>query len=253
MRFGRFQSGDQAMWGCVHDEVILRLSHAPWDSRSIRTGEEIDPAAVRLLAPAEPSKIVAVGRNYADHAAELGLATAERPRIFFKPPSAVIGQGETIVLPPQSAEVHHEAELAVVIGRRCRNVPSDRVSGVIAGYTCANDVTARDLQRRDGQPSYAKAFDTFCPLGPWLVTDLPAGCRVRCRVNDVLRQDGEVADMLTSVTELVAYISEAMTLLPGDVVLTGTPAGVGVLVAGDTVTVDIPGVGELTNPVDAAR
>ncbi|APA96715.1 Fumarylacetoacetate hydrolase domain-containing protein 2 like protein [Nocardia seriolae] len=253
MRFGRFQSGDETVWGRLDGEVIVRLSHAPWDDLCAPTGEEINPATVRVLAPAEPGKIVAVGRNYAEHAAELGLASAERPRIFFKPPTAVIGPGESIVLPRQSAEVHHEAELAVVIGRRCRDVAPHDAEAVIAGYTCANDVTARDIQRADGQPSYAKAFDTFCPLGPWLTQDLPTECRIRCRVNDVQRQDGAIANMLTSVPELLGYISAAMTLLPGDVVLTGTPAGVGVLEPGDTVTVEIDGIGALTNPVEPAR
>jgi 2-keto-4-pentenoate hydratase/2-oxohepta-3-ene-1,7-dioic acid hydratase in catechol pathway len=252
MLYGRCLVGDRIIWGRIGDVVSL-LTCAPWNDHCELTGEQISRASVRFLAPATPSKILLVGRNYTDHASELGLATVDRPRIFFKPPSAVIGPGEAIVLPSESNEVHHEAELAVIIGRNCRRVRPEEATLFIAGYTCANDVTARDIQRRDEQPSYAKSFDTFCPLGPWIVTDVPDDCHVRCRVGDEQRQDGAVADMLTSVPALLSYISQAMTLLPGDVILTGTPAGVGPLTAGDTVTVDIDGIGALTNPVVAAH
>ncbi|MGL5808831.1 MAG: fumarylacetoacetate hydrolase family protein [Nocardioides sp.] len=192
---------------------------------------------------------MAVGRNYADHAGELGLPV---PRIFFKPPSGVIAPGDAIRLPPSdlSGEVHHEAELAVVIGTACRNVAATDAPSYVFGYTCANDVTARDIQRRDGMPDFAKSFDTFCPLGPWIETEADvATSRVRCVLNGEVRQDGVVSGMLTPVPELVSFISRAMTLLPGDVILTGTPAGVGELRAGDEVTVEIDGVGRLTNPV----
>lgn len=197
--------------------------------------------------------MVAVGRNFAAHASELGLAVAARPRIFFKPPSSIIAEGEPIVLPPPSVSdrVEHEAELAVVIGRTIRRAAPAEVMAAVSGFCCANDVTARDIQAADEMPDYAKSFDTFCPLG----AIVPAGdvdvdgLRVECLVNGQLRQSGLVADMLTPVRDLVAFITAAMTLEAGDVVLTGTPAGTGRLVAGDLVTVRIPGVGELTNPV----
>jgi 2-keto-4-pentenoate hydratase/2-oxohepta-3-ene-1,7-dioic acid hydratase in catechol pathway len=198
-----------------------------------------------------PGKIVAVGRNYAEHAAELGLAVAASPRIFFKPPSAVVGDGEPIVLPKQSQLVEHEGELGVVIGRAVRNAGPDDVLDSVAGYCCANDVTARDIQKADGLPDYAKAFDSFLPLGPMMTAegvDVDA-LRVECLVNGDLRQSALTTEMLTPIRELLAYVTAAMTLEPGDVVLTGTPAGTGQLVAGDVVTVRISGVGEITNPV----
>jgi 2-keto-4-pentenoate hydratase/2-oxohepta-3-ene-1,7-dioic acid hydratase in catechol pathway len=201
-----------------------------------------------------PGKIVCVGRNYHDHAAELGLSIPASPRIFFKPPSSVIGAGEPIVLPPQSGRVEHEAELGVMIGRTIRNVTPQGALASVAGYCCANDVTARDIQIADGIPDYAKAFDTFCPLGPMVPASEvdAADLLVECLVNGSVRQSGRTSTMLTPVGELIAFISAAMTLVPGDVVLTGTPAGTGPLTAGDLVTVRISGVGELSNPVIVA-
>jgi 2-keto-4-pentenoate hydratase/2-oxohepta-3-ene-1,7-dioic acid hydratase in catechol pathway len=223
------------------DEVVVPLD---------RDEERHRLADVEILAPVEPSKIVAIGRNYAEHAAELGAAIAERPRIFLKPPSSVVASGRAIRYPAESQEVHHEAELAVVIGRTCRRASADDALGYVLGYTCANDVTARDIQRAEGLPSYAKSFDTFCPLGPWIVTDLdPTGLRITCAVNGEPRQDGNTGCMLWNVRDLVVYISAAMTLLPGDVILTGTPAGVGPIGPGDDVTVTIEGIGTLRNPV----
>ena len=205
---------------------------------------------VRLVAPVLPSKVIAVGRNYAEHAREMGAAVPAAPLIFLKPSTSVIGPGEPIALPWQSEQVEHEAELAVVIGRLCRDVPEERVPEVVFGYTCANDVTARDLQASDGQWGRAKGFDTFCPLGPWIETDLDIDdAGVACVVNGQQRQSGSTADMVRDVAELVSWISSVMTLLPGDVILTGTPAGVGPLVAGDEVSVSIDGIGTLTNPV----
>lgn len=200
-------------------------------------------------------KIVAIGRNYGAHVAELGDAAApERPRIFFKPESAVIGSGDAIVLPPESERVEHEAELGVVIGSRMRRVPAQQALKYVQGYCAANDVTARDLQRLEGLPDYAKAFDTFCPLGPhldWADGEPidPGALTIECYVNDELRQSGSTSSMLFPVPELLAHISAAMTLLPGDVVLTGTPAGTGPLVAGDLVEVRISGLPTLWNPV----
>ena len=204
----------------------------------------------RTLEPVLPSKIVAVGKNYADHAKEMGGQVPTSPLIFLKPSTSIIGPGESIALPWQSEKVEHEAELAVVIGRLCSDVPVDRVHEVILGYTCANDVTARDLQHADGQWSRAKGFDTFCPIGPWIETDLDVeDARITCSVDGVLRQAGSTNDMVHDIATLIAYISSIMTLIPGDIILTGTPAGVGPIVAGNNVTVAIEGIGTLTNPV----
>jgi 2-keto-4-pentenoate hydratase/2-oxohepta-3-ene-1,7-dioic acid hydratase in catechol pathway len=206
---------------------------------------------VTLQAPCQPTKIVAVGQNYAAHAAELGSAVPPEPILFLKPPSAVIGPGAAIAYPQHlSEQVDHEAELAVVMGRRAYRVRRDEAERYILGYTCANDVTARDLQRRDGQWTRSKSFDTFCPLGPWIVVGLDTSdLAVRCRVNGELRQDGSTRDMVFGVNELVAAISAVMTLLPGDVILTGTPSGIGPLQPGDRVAVEVEGIGVLENHV----
>jgi 2-keto-4-pentenoate hydratase/2-oxohepta-3-ene-1,7-dioic acid hydratase in catechol pathway len=197
-----------------------------------------------------PSKVVCVGKNYADHAKEMGGEVPAEPVIFIKPNTAVIGEGDPIVLPKQSKEVHHEAELAVVISHLCKDVSVERAGEVILGYTVANDVTARDLQHSDGQWTRAKSFDTFCPLGPWIETELdPTALAISCEVNDEERQNGNTRDLVRSAHEMVAWISSVMTLLPGDVILTGTPAGVGPIVDGDTVMVTIQGIGTLSNPV----
>jgi 2-keto-4-pentenoate hydratase/2-oxohepta-3-ene-1,7-dioic acid hydratase in catechol pathway len=210
-------------------------------------------ADVRLLSPILPSKVVCVGRNYAEHAAELGNEVPKEPLLFLKPSTAVIGPRDAIRLPPQSKQVEHEAELAVVIGppgaRRADRAAAERA---IFGYTCANDVTARDLQRADVQFTRAKGFDSFCPLGPWISTGLDVSdLEVRCEVNEEVRQLGRTKDLIFDVPTLVSYVSYVMTLLPGDVILTGTPAGVSPITAGDTVVVRIEGIGDLANPVVA--
>lgn len=209
--------------------------------------------AADASALARPGKIVCVGRNYVDHAAELGNVAPERPLLFLKPPSAVIGDGDAIVLPPESSRVDHEAEIGVVIGRRLRHVTASDALGGVAGITCVNDVTARDLQKADGQWTRAKGFDTFCPVGPRVVPLAELGpldeLEVIGRVNGEERQRGRAADMAFGVPYLIAYISRVMTLEPGDLLATGTPAGVGPLEAGDVVEVEIPGVGALRNPV----
>jgi 2-keto-4-pentenoate hydratase/2-oxohepta-3-ene-1,7-dioic acid hydratase in catechol pathway len=213
-------------------------------------GPRIPYADVRLLAPVLPSKIIAVGRNYAAHAAEMGNDMPTEPMIFLKPSTSVIGPGDRIALPEQSEHVEHEAELAVVISRLCSEVPLKRVHEVILGYTCANDVSARDLQKSDGQWGRAKGFDTFCPLGPWIETDVdPDDLAISCRVNGEVRQDSRTSLLVRGVEELVAWISNVMTLLPGDVILTGTPAGVSPIVEGDSVSVSISSIGTLTNRV----
>lgn len=225
------------------------LSDAPWAGGQL-SGTSIPSAGIRLLAPVQPSKIICVGRNYRAHAAELGNDVPAEPLLFFKPPSAIIGPGEPILLPSVSERVDHEAELGVVIGRRCRRVAVEDALGVVAAYTCVNDVTARDLQKRDGQWARAKGFDSFCPVGPVLV-DAPELARlsVLCRVNGQERQRGRVQDMIFSVAQIVSYVSHVFTLEPGDLLVTGTPEGVAPLVAGDVVEVEIPGVGLLSNPV----
>jgi len=204
---------------------------------------------VRLLAPVLPTKVLGIGKNYADHAAEMGGDVPDAPLVFLKPATSVIGDGDAIVLPSLSREVHHEAELAVVIGRVTRRVAVEDAMQAVLGYTVANDVTARDLQRADGQWSRAKGFDTFCPLGPVIETelDVAAGVAVRARVNGATRQDGTTADLVFGIPQLIAYCAAFTTLLPGDVILTGTPAGVGPLTDGDTVEVEVEGIGTLTN------
>jgi 2-keto-4-pentenoate hydratase/2-oxohepta-3-ene-1,7-dioic acid hydratase in catechol pathway len=199
-----------------------------------------------------PGKIICIGRNYVEHAREHNAEVPETPLLFLKPPSSVIGPGDKIILPPQSQQVEHEGELAVVIGRRGRWIPMEQALDYVLGYTIGNDVTARDLQRRDGQWTRGKGFDTFCPLGPWIDTDFdPADALLTCRVNAEIRQMATIRDMVFTIPQLITFISSVMTLEPGDVILTGTPAGVGPMVAGDTVTVEIEGLGELKNPVSA--
>jgi len=218
------------------------------------TGRSWPLAATRLLAPILPSKVVAVGRNYADHAAELGNAVPTSPIIFLKPSTSVIGPSVPIQLPASSERVDFEGELAVVIGRPCRDVLAENASSVILGYTVANDVTARDQQRSDVQFTRGKGYDTFCPLGPWIETDLdPSDLSVSTELDGELVQDGRTGDMVFTVGEIVEFVSGIMTLLPGDVLLTGTPAGVGPMVAGQTVAVTVEGIGTLTNPVAARR
>lgn len=248
-RIIRIEHDGAARFGRLRGELVELLSDAPWRGGT-PTGSCTPLQAVRLLAPCAPSKIVCVGRNYAAHAAELGNAVPAEPLIFLKPPSAVIGPGEPIVLPPVSENVQHEAELALVIGRRCRRLRPEEVPPHVAGYTCLNDVTARDIQRAETQFTRAKSFDTFCPIGPWIVAGMPEGERmVRCTVDGELRQEGSTARMIHDPARLVAFISRVMTLLPGDVISTGTPAGVGRIVAGNTVEVAIEGIGVLSNPV----
>ena len=248
MRIARVARPDgPAFVEVVDDHVVLLDGHPFGGAR--RTEQAAPLANVRLLAPVIPTKILCVGRNYADHAKEMGGDVPAEPLIFSKPATAVIGPDDEIILPSLSGNVHHEAELAVVIGRLTRNVAVEDAMASVLGYACANDVTARDLQAADGQWTRAKGFDTFCPLGPWISTDVdPAdGLTVRCEVNGEVRQEGSTSDLVFDVAQLVAYCAAFATLLPGDILLTGTPAGVGPLHDGDTVTVEIAGVGKLTN------
>jgi len=211
-------------------------------------------AEVNLLPPSQPTKIVCVGRNYIDHAKELGNEVPKIPLIFMKPPSSIIANGETIILPPQSRQVEHEGELVVVIGKRGKNITAEAVSDYIFGYTVGNDITARDLQKSDELWTRAKGFDTFCSFGPWIDTEFdPSDAVVTCRVNGQMRQMASTRDMVFNVGVLIAYVSSIMTLEPGDLLFTGTPAGVGMLEDGDVVDVEIEGLAKLSNPVQAER
>lgn len=258
MRIARFEtqslsagsgSGYGASYGWILDDQIGRLVGDPFGEFR-RQETDLPLASVRLLAPIVPGKIIGIGRNYLEHAKERGVEVPEIPLIFLKPPSAVIGPGQKILLPPQSQQVDHEAELAVVIGRRARWVKSENALDFVMGYTIANDVTARDLQKRDGQWTRGKGFDTFCPLGPWIDTDFaPLDALITCHVNGEMRQMGSTRDMVFSIRQLIAFITSVMTLEPGDVILTGTPAGIGPLRPDDIVEVAIQGIGTLRNPV----
>jgi 2-keto-4-pentenoate hydratase/2-oxohepta-3-ene-1,7-dioic acid hydratase in catechol pathway len=252
MRIARFSTDDGVSFGVVEDDSIAAIAAHPFGELRF-TGARFPLADVRLVAPILPSKIVAIGKNYADHVREMGGEAPAEPVIFLKPSTSVIGPLEAIAYPQKLAErVDYEGELAIVIGRLCRDVPVERAAAVILGYTCANDVTARDLQRRDGQWTRAKSFDTFCPIGPWIETTAdPADLAITTTVNGAVRQEARTSLLLHAVPALVAYVSQVMTLLPGDVILTGTPGGIGPLEIGDEVAVTIESVGTLTNRVVA--
>ena len=253
MRIVRFCKDRKAqpVWGWLAGDRVGLLDGSPFDEFR-REEAVLSFDSVQLFSPVIPGKIVCVGRNYPAHATEHGSDVPDLPLLFLKPPSAVIGPGQAILLPPQSHHVEHEAELAVVVSQKAHWVRPEDTTDYILGFTAANDVTARDLQKRDGQWTRGKGFDTFCPLGPWIETEFdPADALITCTVNGQMRQMGSTRDMVFTVPHLVAFISSVMTLEPGDVVLTGTPAGVGPLVDGDEVTVDIEGLGSLSNPVRA--
>jgi 2-keto-4-pentenoate hydratase/2-oxohepta-3-ene-1,7-dioic acid hydratase in catechol pathway len=259
MKFCRFvpldraDSSPAALYGILDENQVREISSAPWEEGS-QTPRAYPLASVRLVAPVEPSKIVCIGRNYAAHAAELGNEIPKEPLMFLKPPSSVIGPGEPIILTPYSQRVEHEGELAIVIGRRCSHLrDSDNALSYVLGYTCLNDVTARDVQKSDVQFTRGKGFDTFCPVGPHIETELdPVHVLVETRVNDAVRQSGITSLMIYPCAFLVRWISRMMTLFPGDVIATGTPAGVGPLVGGDVVDVSVAGIGVLRNPVHAS-
>ena len=252
MRFVRYQlKNEEPRAGWLHEGLIGTIDGSIFGEFR-RNDAYIPLEDVRLLAPVLPSKILAIGRNYAAHAKEHGAEVPESPLVFLKPPSAVINPGDTIYLPPQSEQVEHEAELTVVIGRRGRWISAAEAGRYILGYTVANDVTARDLQRKDGQWTRSKGFDTFAPFGPWVDTDFdPTDAAITCHVNGVMRQMGSTRDMVFKVNQLVAYCASIMTLEPGDLIMTGTPSGVSPLAPGDMVEVHIDGLGILRNPVAA--
>ncbi|CEA08481.1 Ureidoglycolate lyase [Arthrobacter saudimassiliensis] len=255
MRIARFVHEGDPTFGVVdpgdNPAEVAVIKGDPFFSGVQLTGERHKLEDVRLLAPIIPrSKVVGIGKNYADHAKEMGGEVPAAPLMFLVPNTAVIGPNDPVVLPAFSDEVSYEAELAVVIGRICKDVPLERVDEVIFGYTCADDITARDAQRTDGQWARAKGFDTSTPLGPWIETDLDVDdLAVQGRLNGTLVQDGRTSDMIWGVRELVSYVSQAFTLLPGDVIMTGTPAGVGTLKEGDRFEVEVEGIGRLTNTV----
>jgi len=253
MKIIRFSYQGSVGYGILkndHLEVIDKPAGDWLVDRLRPTGQQIKASAIRLLAPCEPTKVLCIGLNYSSHAKELNLPLPEKPVLFMKPNTAVIGSGEQIVCPPQSRRVDFEAELGVVIGRKARQVNQKNALDYVLGYTCANDVTARDLQPADGQWIYAKGFDTFCPLGPAIETSIenPEGLRVNGYLNGELKQSASTADHVFTVPELIAYISSCMTLLPGDVIITGTPSGIGPMKPGDEYMVEIAEIGRLVNP-----
>jgi 2-keto-4-pentenoate hydratase/2-oxohepta-3-ene-1,7-dioic acid hydratase in catechol pathway len=247
MQICRASYQNETFYGVIENNFIKRLISEPYNELKY-DGRQYELAAVRLLAPSEPSKVVCVGLNYKGHAAEMKDDLPEEPKLFLKPSTAVIGPEDDILMPPQSARVDYEAELAIVIGRKCFNISEHEAMEYVFGYTCLNDVTARDLQKKDTQWTRAKSFDTFCPIGPWIETELcynDAG--ITGRLNGVVKQSSCTSDLIFSVPQLVSFISGVMTLLPGDVIATGTPAGIGKMEAGDTIEVEIQGIGILRN------
>ncbi|MGF3055564.1 fumarylacetoacetate hydrolase family protein [Microbacterium sp. YY-01] len=251
MKIARFNHDDGIHYGIVDDNDLVVLAADPMFAGFETTGTRVPLADAALLAPVIPrSKVVCVGKNYHDHAREMGGEAPAEPLLFIKPNTAVIGPGDTIVRPTLSERTEYEGELAVVIGRIAKNVAADNALDYVFGYTIGNDITARDLQRSDGQWTRAKGFDTFCPLGPVIETEFDlATARLRTRLNDTVTQDAPLTDMIHSVADIIAYASAVFTLLPGDVIMTGTPAGVGGFVAGDVIEVEIDGIGTLRNPV----
>jgi 2-keto-4-pentenoate hydratase/2-oxohepta-3-ene-1,7-dioic acid hydratase in catechol pathway len=243
--------GSDPLYGVLNGDQIEVISGDPLYSGINLRGENIPLADVRLLAPVIPrSKVVCVGKNYADHAAEMGGEVPKEPVIFIKPNTSVIGPDDLIQWPKQSQRVDHEGELAIVISRICKEVPKEKYRDVVFGYTVSNDITARDLQKGDGQWTRGKGFDTFCPLGPWIDTEFqPGEQRITTLVDGQIKQDAKLSDMVFDIPTIINFISSAMTLLPGDVILTGTPAGVGPVNPGGRVTVEIEGLGTLENRV----
>jgi len=249
MKLLRFSSADKTSFGILEGDVVREISGSPFGPFDA-TADGCPLDEVMLLAPVEPSKVIGVGLNYIDHAKELKMAIPQNPILFMKPPTSVIGPGDAIVYPKMSEQVDYEAELVVVIKDKTKDVSVEEAASHILGYTCGNDVTARDLQRKDGQWTRSKSFDTFSPLGPWIETDLdPLDVQVEMLLNGNVVQSSSTSNMIFNVFELVSFVSQIMTLLPGDVIMTGTPPGVGPVQPGDTTEVRIQGIGTLTNQV----
>lgn len=252
MKIVRFLFENKAQFGILGGEVIQPIIGSPFVNSFDLADDKVDLNSVRLLSPVEPTKVVAVGLNYIDHAKELNMPVPEEPILFIKPSNAVIGHEEAIIYPPTTERVDYEAELAVVIKHKIKNISREEAPHHILGYTCSNDVTARDLQRKDGQWTRAKSFDTFAPLGPWIVTDVnPHNLHIELTLNGKVKQSSSTANMVFDTFFLVSFVSEVMTLYSGDVIMTGTPSGVGSMDVGDIVEVKIEGIGNLTNKVVA--
>ncbi len=249
MKIIRFLYQGQISYGILEDQKIEPLKTSPYEGFN-PTGDSLSLNEVQLLPPSVPSKIIALGLNYRDHAAELGMPLPKEPLIFLKPSTAAIGPGQAIVYPSMSQRVDYEAELAIVIGRQAKGVSPDKALDFVLGYTCFNDVTARDLQKKDGQWTRAKSFDTFAPMGPWIETDLdPDNLLVEAYLNGRKCQSSRTSQLVFSVPEIISFVSQVMTLLPGDVIATGTPPGIGPMEPGDTIEIRIEGIGSLINHV----
>lgn len=249
MKYIRFQQGSSTAYGILEGDVVKELQGDIY-SGATRTGREFPLSAVKLLAPCEPSKILAIGFNYAAHAAEGGKTPPDEPVLFMKAPTAIIAHGDPIVLPSLDRRTDHEAELVVVMGKKCKNVPREKALEYVFGYTCGNDVSDRPIQRKDGQWVRAKSFDTFCPLGPWIETDLdPSDLSIKAVLNGEVKQDSRTSKLVFDVPFLIEFISRVMTLLPGDIIMTGTPEGVSPMKPGDVIEIVIEGIGTLRNPV----
>ena len=250
MKYIRFLHEGSIQFGILEEEKISVLDRSFLDKESQTTGKTLKLSEVQLLAPVHPSKVVCIGLNYSKHIEEFGNKQPEEPIIFIKPSTAVIGPEAEIIYPTISRQVDHEAELAVVIGKTAKDVPEEKAFDYIFGYTCGNDVTARDLQRKDGQWTRGKGFDTFCPVGPWIVTQLdPSHLEIRALLNGKVKQSSNTRYFLNPIGKLIHFISQVMTLLPGDIIMTGTPEGVGPMESGDEIVVQIEGIGELRNRI----
>jgi len=250
VKVARFSNGAEPRFGIVDGPELVVLKGHPLVAGYQTTGERIPLKELKLLAPTIPSKIVCIGKNFADHAAEIGEEITDEPLIFFKPSSAIIGHGDAIVIPPQSKQVELEAELCLVIGKIAKNVSEEKALEYLWGVTIANDVTARDLQFGDGQWARSKGFDTFCPLGPWVETEfVPDSQVIESRINGEVRQNVAISEMVHKIPFIISYVSKNMTLLPGDIILTGSPAGISVINTGDLIECEIEGIGILSNPV----
>lgn len=249
MKVARFSNGAEPRYGIVDGPELVVLKGHPLSGFDT-TGERVPLKDVKLLAPTIPSKVICIGKNFAEHAAEIGEEATLEPLIFFKPSSSIVGHGDAIVLPEQSSQVELEAELTIVMGRLAKDVSEEDALDFVFGYTIANDVTARDLQLTDGQWARSKAFDTFCPLGPWIETEfLPEGQVVESRINGEVRQHSSITKMTHNIRTIISHVSKNMTLLPGDIILTGSPAGISVIISGDLVECEIEGIGVLSNTV----
>jgi 2-keto-4-pentenoate hydratase/2-oxohepta-3-ene-1,7-dioic acid hydratase in catechol pathway len=250
MKIARFRLNDELHFGIVDGPELVVLKGHPLVNKYETTGQRVPLKEVKLLAPTMPSKVVCIGKNFAAHAAEIGEDVPAEPLIFLKPNSAIVGPGDAIVIPKLSRQIELEVELVIVIGEMTKDVSIEEAMSKVWGFTIANDVTARDLQFSDGQWARSKAFDTFCPLGPWIETEfVPDDQIIESRVNGEVRQHASIADMIHNIPAIIKHVSEVMTLLPGDIILTGTPAGIGLIQSGEIIECEVEGIGTLVSPV----